>query len=165
MKFATLIALTSVSAIRIQQQAAAEHDPSAADIIEMCDKDDNDKLSKPEVMGCIDKFVKDPKHNKEAKRMVNKHWKAVAGKDNEVSEKELEKAMEDHEELAQKKGKKHHKKGDHSDSDDDESDSDESSDSDKESDDDHDDKELAQRGPPSAEDMAEGLIKHCDGDD
>ena len=90
MKFATLIALTSVSAIRIQQQAAAEHDPSAADIIEMCDKDDNDKLSKPEVMGCIDKFVKDPKHNKEAKRMVNKHWKAVAGKDNEVSEKELE---------------------------------------------------------------------------
>ena len=141
MKFATLIALTSVAAIRLTQKAT--EGPSAADVIGMCDKDGDDMLSKPEVISCIDKFVKNKKHNKEAKAMVRKHWKQVAGKDNKVSEAELEKAMEDHSELAQKKGKKG-KKGDKKpkkDSDSEGSESDHSDSSDSEEEDDH--KELA----------------------
>jgi len=67
--------------------------PSAAEVIEECDKNGNGMLSKKEVKKCIKKHV--PKeHQKEANDMVDEYWDMVDTDGNgEVDEHELAAAM------------------------------------------------------------------------
>jgi len=76
--------------------------PSPSDIIDACDADQSNGISKEEAHACIDAHITDPEENKQAHEMVDAGFDHVdKNGDGEIDEHELSKAMRDH-----KKGKK-----------------------------------------------------------
>lgn len=98
MKFLTYIALIGgAAAIRLTSQTRGE--PSAHDIIKMCDQDGSGGLTPAEAHACVDKFAPAGK-KEEFHKQIDEDFKHVDADGNgEVDENEMKNAK-----LAQKKG-------------------------------------------------------------
>jgi Ca2+-binding EF-hand superfamily protein len=106
MKFAVIALLAaSVSAVKIQSNTAIKTmeqsegldnmlaDKTAQEIVDYCDQDGNNMISKPEAADCIMKYykMKDSRDRKRVQAWLNKYWKNYDHNgDGSISVKELE---------------------------------------------------------------------------